>query len=147
MSKPCSRIVGTFTMEELWESGPAELPDGAGWQYEPKWDGFRVLIFKGPDGVYLQSRDKKPLNRYFPELAAPLAALHAPHLAKLYAVAAIGWGLGRARSRIPLLGIPYVFCLLNWTTVVAFFRFVTRRQTVTWARSVLPTDLPPTDGR
>jgi hypothetical protein len=62
-----------------------------------------------------------------------------------YAVAALGWGLGRSRSRVPLLGIPYVFCLLNWTTVVAFWRFATRRQRVTWARSVLPPDLPPTE--
>jgi ATP-dependent DNA ligase len=55
------------------------LPEGPGWLYEPKWDGFRVLVFRGPDGVYLQSRDCKPLNRYFPELLAPLeAALPGP---------------------------------------------------------------------
>jgi ATP-dependent DNA ligase len=55
------------------------LPEGPGWLYEPKWDGFRVLVFRGPDGVYLQSRDCKPLNRYFPEVVAPLeAALPGP---------------------------------------------------------------------
>ena len=40
--------------------------------YEPKWDGFRALAFHGADGVYLQSRDLRPLNRYFPELQAAL---------------------------------------------------------------------------
>ena len=53
---------------------PGPLPEGAGWLYEPKWDGFRALVFKSDDEVYLQSRDEKPLARYFPELAAPLRA-------------------------------------------------------------------------
>jgi ATP-dependent DNA ligase len=51
-----------------------EIPDGEGWLYEPKWDGFRVIIFRDGDEVYLQSRDGKPLNRYFPELLPPLRA-------------------------------------------------------------------------
>ncbi len=47
------------------------LPDGAGWAYEPKWDGFRAVVFvDGPD-VVLQSRNGKPLTRYFPELRFP----------------------------------------------------------------------------
>ncbi|MEO8380400.1 MAG: ATP-dependent DNA ligase [Acidobacteriota bacterium] len=50
------------------------LPKGAGWQFEPKWDGFRTLVFREEDGILLQSRDEKPLNRYFPELVEPLAA-------------------------------------------------------------------------
>ncbi len=50
------------------------LPDGNGWQYEPKWDGFRTLVFRDGDEIVLQSRDEKPMNRYFPELLAPLAA-------------------------------------------------------------------------
>src|ERR687898_2996818 len=50
----------------------AELPEGAGWLYEPKWDGFRALVFRDGDSVYTQSRDLKPLDRYFPELADPL---------------------------------------------------------------------------
>jgi ATP-dependent DNA ligase len=50
------------------------LPDGAGWIYEPKWDGFRVLVFRDGDELLLQSRDEKPLDRYFPELRAPLLA-------------------------------------------------------------------------
>src|SRR5256885_13761050 len=50
------------------------LRGGDGWQFEPKWDGFRTLLFRDGDEIVLQSRDEKPMNRYFPELAAPLAA-------------------------------------------------------------------------
>ena len=49
------------------------LPRGDGWLYEPKWDGFRALVFRDPDEVFLQSRDLKPFQRYFPELVEPLA--------------------------------------------------------------------------
>ena len=47
------------------------LPEGEGWAYEPKWDGFRALAFVDGDEVYLQSRGAKPLRRYFPELVFP----------------------------------------------------------------------------
>src|SRR6185295_8495442 len=50
------------------------LPRGDGWLFEPKWDGFRTLVFRDGDEILLQSRDEKPMNRYFPELVAPLAA-------------------------------------------------------------------------
>ncbi len=50
------------------------LPEGPGWLFEPKWDGFRVVVFRDGDELLLQSRDEKPLDRYFPELAAPLRA-------------------------------------------------------------------------
>jgi ATP-dependent DNA ligase len=49
-----------------------ELPRGDGWLYEPKWDGFRAIVFVSPDDVYIQSRDKRPFNRYFPELPGAL---------------------------------------------------------------------------
>jgi ATP-dependent DNA ligase len=52
----------------------AALPRGDGWQFEPKWDGFRTLLFRDGGEIVLQSRDEKTMNRYFPELAAPLAA-------------------------------------------------------------------------
>jgi len=52
-----------------------ELPEGDGWFFEPKWDGFRALVFRDGERVYLQSRDLKPLDRYFPELAAHLRAV------------------------------------------------------------------------
>ena len=44
-----------------------ELPSGD-YLYEPKWDGFRAIVFRGEDDVYIQSRDSRPLDRYFPEL-------------------------------------------------------------------------------
>ena len=47
------------------------LPEGDGWVYEPKWDGFRSIAFVDGDTVHLQSRNGKPLTRYFPELAFP----------------------------------------------------------------------------
>jgi ATP-dependent DNA ligase len=50
------------------------LPAGEGWLFEPKWDGFRTLVFRDADEILLQSRDERPMNRYFPELVAPLAA-------------------------------------------------------------------------
>jgi ATP-dependent DNA ligase len=50
----------------------AELPVGGAWIFEPKWDGFRALIFCDGDEILIQSRDEKPLNRYFPELLDPL---------------------------------------------------------------------------
>lgn len=51
------------------------LPTGESWFYEPKWDGFRVIAFRAPDGVALQSRNARPLARYFPEVVAALAEL------------------------------------------------------------------------
>jgi len=51
-----------------------ELPAGLTWIFEPKWDGFRTLIFRDRDEILIQSRDAKSLNRYFPELLEPLGA-------------------------------------------------------------------------
>lgn len=50
----------------------SSIPEGDGFLFEPKWDGFRVLVFRDGDEWLLQSRELKPLNRYFPELEAPL---------------------------------------------------------------------------
>jgi ATP-dependent DNA ligase len=47
-----------------------ELPEGDGWLFEPKWDGFRAIVFRDHDRTFIQSRDLKPLDRYFPELEA-----------------------------------------------------------------------------
>jgi ATP-dependent DNA ligase len=46
----------------------SELPAGDGFMYEPKWDGFRAIVYRGGADVYIQSRDLRPLDRYFPEL-------------------------------------------------------------------------------
>src|SRR6266571_5674974 len=49
-----------------------ELPVDGKWIFEPKWDGFRALVFRDGDEILIQSRDEKPLNRYFPELLDPI---------------------------------------------------------------------------
>ena len=53
------------------------LPDGPGWRYEPKWDGFRCLVFRDGADIELQSKSGKPLGRYFPEVVAAIAGLDA----------------------------------------------------------------------
>src|SRR5690606_25809712 len=53
----------------------AAAPDGEGWQFEPKWDGFRCLAFCDGDAVEFMSKSGKPLARYFPEVAGALLAL------------------------------------------------------------------------
>ena len=57
-----------------------ELPDGSGWQYEPKWDGFRCLVFRDGENVELRSKSGKPLGRYFPEMVAAVKSLRADRL-------------------------------------------------------------------
>jgi len=51
-----------------------ELPTGDGWLFEPKWDGFRAIVFRAGERLYIQSRDLRPLDRYFPELVEELRA-------------------------------------------------------------------------
>lgn len=53
----------------------AAVPKGGQWQFEPKWDGFRTLVFRDGDEVALQSKAGQPLHRYFPELVAAVRAL------------------------------------------------------------------------
>jgi ATP-dependent DNA ligase len=55
-----------------------ELPSGGGFLYEPKWDGFRAIVFRSEDDVFIQSRDLRPLDRYFPELHDALVAALPP---------------------------------------------------------------------
>ncbi len=54
-----------------------EIPTDDGWQYEPKWDGFRCIAFRDVERVYLQSKNGQPLARYFPDVADAVAALAA----------------------------------------------------------------------
>jgi ATP-dependent DNA ligase len=49
-----------------------ELPDGDGWLYEPKWDGFRTIVFRDGEEIELGSRNERPMTRYFPEVLPPL---------------------------------------------------------------------------
>src|ERR1700722_15922547 len=51
-----------------------EIPQGDGWSFEPKWDGFRAIIFRDGEELLIQSRDGKGLDRYFPELRSALLA-------------------------------------------------------------------------
>ena len=79
---PCNLWIKTITqIMELPVNPPilpmlakrvSELPKAGAWIFEPKWDGFRALIFRDGKEVFIQSRDEKPLNRYFPELIDPL---------------------------------------------------------------------------
>jgi ATP-dependent DNA ligase len=61
---------------QLARSGK-ELPEGDTWRYEPKWDGFRTIAFRDGDDVHLQSRNGRPMNRYFPEVAQQVLKLPA----------------------------------------------------------------------
>jgi ATP-dependent DNA ligase len=54
-----------------------EIPSPPGWQYEPKWDGFRCLVFRDGDRIVLQSKAGKPLTRYFPDVAEAVKAVRA----------------------------------------------------------------------
>ena len=55
-------------------------PEGPGWRYEPKWDGFRTIVFRDGGDVHLQSRNGRPMNRYFPEVVEQLQALERDRL-------------------------------------------------------------------
>ena len=55
----------------------AELPEGDGWQFEPKWDGFRCLVRRDADEITLTSKSGKPLARYFPEVVEMVRGLAA----------------------------------------------------------------------
>ncbi len=72
MNKPTSTIA---PMEALLA---ADLPDGEGWQFEPKWDGFRCLARRDDEDVTLTSKSGKPLARYFPEVVEMLRGLKEP---------------------------------------------------------------------
>jgi ATP-dependent DNA ligase len=61
-------------LEPMLAKASDGLPEGDGWLFEPKWDGFRAIVFRDGDEVLIQSRDLKPLDRYFPELADPIRA-------------------------------------------------------------------------
>jgi ATP-dependent DNA ligase len=59
-------------LEPMLAKLATELPPGDGWLFEPKWDGFRAIVFRDGDDLFIQSRDLKPLGRYFPELETSL---------------------------------------------------------------------------
>jgi ATP-dependent DNA ligase len=57
-----------------------EVPTGEGWCYEPKWDGFRTVVFRDGDEIRLQSRNGRPMNRYFPEVIEQIRELSGDRL-------------------------------------------------------------------
>ena len=61
-------------LEPMLAKLSTDIPTGPGWLFEPKWDGFRAIVFRDGDETYIQSRDLKPLDRYFPELPPVLRA-------------------------------------------------------------------------
>ncbi len=65
-------------LEPVEAKSVASLPTDPGWQFEPKWDGFRCIAFKAGDAIALQAKSGKPLARYFPEVVAHLGRLKAP---------------------------------------------------------------------
>ena len=65
----------TPDLEPMEAKSVDALPDGAGWSFEPKWDGFRCLVHRDGDAVDLRAKSGKPLGRYFPEMVARLAAV------------------------------------------------------------------------
>jgi ATP-dependent DNA ligase len=72
MNLPCTPPILPMLSKRV-----GELPTEGDWIFEPKWDGFRAVVFRDGEEVFIQSRDGKPLNRYFPELLDPIRA-HLP---------------------------------------------------------------------
>ncbi|MBV9538417.1 MAG: ATP-dependent DNA ligase [Acidisphaera sp.] len=64
-------------IEPMEARAVAAIPEGPGWQYEPKWDGFRCLAFRDRDAIELRSKSGQPLARYFPDLVAALREVSA----------------------------------------------------------------------
>jgi ATP-dependent DNA ligase len=85
-------------------SAPADgIPKGDSWEYEPKWDGFRTLVFRDGDEVALISRGARPMTRYFPEVLPAFRGLREPKLVldgELVVVAANGLDFGALQQRI-----------------------------------------------
>ena len=65
---PASDFAIAPPIEPMLAKLAVALPAGGSFLYEPKWDGFRAIVFRGASSVFIQSRDLKPLDRYFPEL-------------------------------------------------------------------------------
>ena len=61
-------MIPTPPIEPMLAKLVDNIPEGEGFLFEPKWDGFRAIVFRTKDDVYIQSRDLRPLDRYFPEL-------------------------------------------------------------------------------
>ena len=81
----------------------AGIPDGAGWEYEPKWDGFRTLVYRDGEEVELMSRGGRPMTRYFPELPPAFRDLASARLVldgEVVVVGANGLDFGALQQRV-----------------------------------------------
>src|SRR3954447_15635623 len=70
-----NRLSVPLTTQTMEAKSVASIPQEEGWQFEPKWDGFRSLVFRLKDRIELRSRNGTDLNRYFPEVVDMFAAL------------------------------------------------------------------------
>lgn len=68
-----------MNIEPMEALSASALPEGDGWQYEPKWDGFRCIATRDGASIQLQSKSGQPLERYFPDVVEALSQLHAKH--------------------------------------------------------------------
>lgn len=75
LAKKQANLGMSVEIEPMEAKSAEALPAGTGWQFEPKWDGFRCIAFRSGGRVDLRSKSGKPLDRYFPELIAFLARL------------------------------------------------------------------------
>jgi ATP-dependent DNA ligase len=90
-------------MEPMLSASADRIPAGDGWTYEPKWDGFRTLVFRDGDQVELVSRGGRPMTRYFPELLPAFKALKADRIVldgELIVVGDTGLDFGALQQRI-----------------------------------------------
>lgn len=111
-------------LEPMLAKAANRIPDGEGWLYEPKWDGFRAVIFRDGDQLLIQSRDLKPLGRYFPELE-PVLLANLPARCVVDGEVAIATGdhldfeamllrIHPAKSRIALLAREHPASFVAW---------------------------------
>ena len=90
-------------MEPMLAAVQPRLPQGDGWEYEPKWDGFRIVAHRDGDSVVLVSRGARPMTRYFPEIVPAFRALPADRVAldgELVVVGAAGLDFDALQQRI-----------------------------------------------
>lgn len=80
MADPFARLTLPLAAPPMEAKLVAQIPEGAGWQYEPKWDGFRCLAFRDGEAIELMSKSGKPLARYFPEVAEEVRAVREQRL-------------------------------------------------------------------
>src|SRR5262249_35222369 len=81
MSSLASRLPIDLAIEPMEAKLVSDLPEGPGWQFEPKWDGFRCLAFKAGEEVEVKGRSGKSLARFFPDMVAALKGLNIDRLA------------------------------------------------------------------